>query len=620
MKRMVSWGLLNLLLITSLSGQTWRSSLYPKGWYPGYHDIQGRFLHDFSYAGYHAGEREIPISTSNIIDVTTAPFNADSSGANDATSAIQNALDSAGKAGGGVVYLPQGIYKISTGDSYALWIRYSNVVLRGAGKDKTFIYNESYSIRSKSIILIKPQSGGDWYTPEGNTEKLTQDVKTQDTIIAVENGNKYKTGDWIVLTSNVTAGFIADHKMTGLWNTSLPGVAFYRQIKTISGNNIQLDVPVRYYLKTRDNARIYLLNKHLQECGIENLSIGNRENPLSGWGSTDFSVSGTGAYNIHASQLVSFYFTVNSWMKNVSTYKPSVNKENYHICSNGLLLEKSRFITVDSCYFGHPQYEGEGGNGYMYTLRCSECLIKNSVGDNGRHNYDFKSMFSSGNVIYKCTGKNSSLASDFHMHLSMANLFDNHTVDGDLLEAAYRPYGTIQHGQTTTESVFWNTTGIKGMGGSTNIIKSQQWGWGYIIGTQGNATGVSTPGGNNTEPIDFVEGKGKGTTLEPTSLYEDQLHLRLNGYDEPVQSDITTPKKIEVNLYPQPVLEYFTISSTIKPVSVEIFTSKGEKILNFSPETTANRSISTSKFSPGVYLIKVSYKKDKPFISKFIKI
>ncbi|MGG4345295.1 hypothetical protein [Paenibacillus lautus] len=52
-----------------------RSRLYPKNWYPGYRDEQGRFLHDFSYAGYRRGEEEIPRTKKNKrIDVTKAPY------------------------------------------------------------------------------------------------------------------------------------------------------------------------------------------------------------------------------------------------------------------------------------------------------------------------------------------------------------------------------------------------------------------------------------------------------------------------------------------------------------------------------------------------------------------
>jgi hypothetical protein len=117
---------------------------------------------------------------------------------------------------------------------------------------------------------------------------------------------------------------------------------------------------------------------------------------------------------------------------------------------------------------------------------------------------------------------------DFHMFLSMANLIDTMTVEGEQLEGRYRPYGsTMEHGQTTTQSVFWNTNGLSYRSGQSAIVNSQQFGWGYVIGTHGAATGVSTPGGNNTDPVDFVEGVGQGDSLRPQSLYVDQLHRRI---------------------------------------------------------------------------------------------
>ncbi|OBZ14943.1 hypothetical protein A8L34_13765 [Bacillus sp. FJAT-27264] len=47
---------------TASAGPPWRSSLYPENWTPGYTDAQGRFLQDFSYAGYWRGEKTIPTS------------------------------------------------------------------------------------------------------------------------------------------------------------------------------------------------------------------------------------------------------------------------------------------------------------------------------------------------------------------------------------------------------------------------------------------------------------------------------------------------------------------------------------------------------------------------------
>ncbi|MHC4974714.1 MAG: hypothetical protein ACYTG3_20555 [Planctomycetota bacterium] len=45
------------LLVGGVHGErsTWRSRLFSEDWKPGHRDASGRFLHDFSYAGYRNG-------------------------------------------------------------------------------------------------------------------------------------------------------------------------------------------------------------------------------------------------------------------------------------------------------------------------------------------------------------------------------------------------------------------------------------------------------------------------------------------------------------------------------------------------------------------------------------
>ncbi|HEY9248603.1 MAG TPA: hypothetical protein VIO38_05710, partial [Rariglobus sp.] len=58
LKRILRPGL--MLAALAASGQPaasgpWRSSLYPQDWTPAFADASGRFLHDFSHAGYRRG-------------------------------------------------------------------------------------------------------------------------------------------------------------------------------------------------------------------------------------------------------------------------------------------------------------------------------------------------------------------------------------------------------------------------------------------------------------------------------------------------------------------------------------------------------------------------------------
>ena len=59
-----------------------------------------------------------------MINVTLPPYNADNTGATDVTTVLQQAIDDAGAAGGGVVYLPAGTYQVrpAAGLNYGLKI------------------------------------------------------------------------------------------------------------------------------------------------------------------------------------------------------------------------------------------------------------------------------------------------------------------------------------------------------------------------------------------------------------------------------------------------------------------------------------------------------------------
>ncbi|KRE46816.1 glycosyl hydrolase family 28-related protein [Paenibacillus sp. Soil724D2] len=547
MKKKLGWKLLAtvwmFMLVLSFvvpsksayAGTPWSSSVYPSDWTPGFKDAQGRFLQDFSYAGYWRGEKSIPATPPGATYNVVTQYGADSSGANDSTNAIQNAIDAAGAAGGGIVYLPAGTYRVKpqgTATS-ALWINKDNVVLRGSGKTSTFIYNDSTSMRSKAVIRISPVTSADWFTPTNTPTSIRSDVHPLAMSIPVNSVSGYSVNEFIIVHSDATDAFIAEHGMTGKWDASVKGPTFYRKITGIdaSTNTLTLDIPIRYDVKTRDNARVYKIGEAIAETGIEDLSIGMKQHTGTGWGDLDYNVAGTGAYDVHDSKAITIVNAKNSWVDDVNSYKPSSNSGDYHLLSYGITINQSRTVTIQNTHFQKPQYKGEGGNGYLYAIQGSDNLVQNATATNGRHNFNFRSMWTSGNVIYNSTSNTPRLATDFHMHLSMANLFDNMTLNGDFIEAVYRPYGTIEHGWTTTQSVIWNTNGTAYAAGQSSIVKSKQFGQGYVIGTRGAANGVTytVPGSDGSAPQDLVQGIGTGLDLVPQSLYLDQKAKRSIG-------------------------------------------------------------------------------------------
>ncbi|MCQ2973152.1 MAG: hypothetical protein MJ209_07845 [archaeon] len=526
---------------------SWYSKLYPQDWEPGF-EVDGKFLHDFSYAGYKRGEVEIPTEMEGAyVDVTKSPYNADNTGAEDATEAIQSAIEEVENQGGGTVYLPEGTYKVKPVGSaqHALLIKKSNVLFKGAGKGKTFIRGFKDNMRSSTIIQVKPDKTCSWDNDSGTIYKLSHDVTDKDTsVLYLSNTDGLKKGDWVIVRTDRTDDWIDDMDMGGYWSTDYNyAVTFYRQITAVDSedNTITIDIPTKYAMKKRDNARVYKCASNLENVGLQDFSIGNKEYPQKpgsdGFGEEDYKTSGTAAYKVHSSFLISFSFAVNSWAKNIASYKAG-NTYEVHMQSNGLNLNRCRSLTIEKCDFSHPQYEGGGGNGYGINICSEDCLIKDCSSTSARHSFSFKYGFSNGNVIYHYTSTDPKYGSDFHMYLSYSNLIDNEELNGDFVESVIRPYGGTAgnyHGYSSSQTVFWNTKGNYYKDGKDYVVDSRQYGYGYIIGTQGEAYKVKTTptyistkyGDNDSSPEDYKEGIGEAEDLEPQSLYYDQLERRL---------------------------------------------------------------------------------------------
>ena len=200
-----------------LPAQTWRSSLYPENWTPpvGLSFAKDKFIQDFSYAGYRRGESEIPTPTHQVRNAVTQD-GADPTGATDSTTAIQTALDAVGNAGGGVVLLPPGTYKISLpapGSTSVLRISKDNTILRGSGAGRTFLLNHSTIMRSRSIISIR---GNDEKTPL-LSQPLTEDVYSPTKRLRVANAASFSVGDLVGVRWDFTQKWIDEHGQTAAW-------------------------------------------------------------------------------------------------------------------------------------------------------------------------------------------------------------------------------------------------------------------------------------------------------------------------------------------------------------------------------------------------------------------
>jgi hypothetical protein len=534
--------LFQLSVLLPVAAAPWRSELYPASWVPPTNRsfAVDKLIQDFSYAGYHRGEEPIPSPAGPLFNVTA--YGADPTGTADSTAAIQAAINAAGAVGGGVVLLPQGTFKLSrpAGSNAVLCISKNGVILRGSGPDKTFLVNTSTVMRSASVILVKAPN-----LSEPLAVYLTEDLPSPTRRLPVTDASLFVPGDRIELRWEFTEAWVAEHNQQQWWNQTngYPSPAAYqREVTAVNTVEdwIEVDIPTRYTVKTRDNAAVYWRRNWLSESGIENLSIGNVQHPGSEWGETDYTNTTASAYDVHGSFLINIERAQDCWVSNVHSFQPGGNSFTCHMLSNGIRLYRAFRTTVRDCAMRRPEYGGAGGNGYMFCLQTSsDCLVENCTADFSRHGFVIASAGCSGNVFHRCTDRTSNHAtgdsgsyltsggdgSDCHMHFSHSCLWDQCHAHNSFWESRHRGH-TINHGLTSAHGVYWNTTG-SGTTYPDKLIVSGQGDYGYVIGTSGDVNAVQTTVWGNTQPEDHIEGVGLGATLFPPSLYLDQLARRL---------------------------------------------------------------------------------------------
>lgn len=598
---------------------SWRSVLYPMDWSPFHEDTDfysDKIIQDFSHAGYHQNNLPITQPSGPVLDVTAAPYFADPSGSEDSTNAIQAAIDAVSSAGGGVVFMPAGTYRLSVSPSAraALVIKNDKTVLRGAGIDQTFLYNTSTYMRGKSVILVEGSVAASPFHDMLPSARVVENNTAPTQRIHVEDTSDFSPGDLVVFRSDATDGWIADHNEFG-WRgfTDRFEFAYIRELIGVNTthNILTLDAPIRYSQLLREYPRVYRMSYPIQEVGLEAFSIGNKQHDGEGWEQSDYRTSGTAAYDVHGSYLIEFRRARHCWMQQIHSYQPSENSLSMHMLSNGIYLSESSNLTLKNVSMQRVQYAGGGGNGYSYRIQESmECLLQDCVAGYNRHGFVFSHTGTSGNVIHRsldmetrwsASGSAGAQSSDHHMHFSHSNLVDSSTADNSYFSAAYRPNGSEpEHNLTAAHSVFWN---MNGMGSRYDrVVRTQQGRYGYAIGTRGANPAVDTVGSRpQTDPEDHVEGIGLGNFLQPRSLFDDQVLRRQSE----IRLHVTSPLKSEFpeNSVPIKIIpewgSHLGISQTNLHYECEVIDTLGTVTLQ---DTAADQFLLTTT-SPGVYAV-----------------
>ena len=446
-------------------------------------------------------------------------FGADPTGATDSTAAIQAALDG-GPDGDSryVVHLPAGTYRIDG----ELVVRRPHTVLVGAGSADSKLWFTATDVGFGHSHLRFQGS------PTGSLPAaLSADVAPEDRTVTVSSTEGYAAGDAVRIGIDITEDFRADHGMEDYWTFSLgQWRPFFRRTLTAvdpATGTLTLDVSLPYALQTRDGARVEKVDGLLTEVGMVGIGVSAAADWEAAWALDQ----------VHA---VAFEGVDQAFMQDVVSFAGPGGDGAFHLQSGGVLVRNSRRVTISDSHFANPQHRGEGGNGYLIEVRTSnQVLVRDSSAINGRHNLIQNWDFGASDLVFLRTHSAGSesftsstdtrgtpACSETHHALAIAVLVDQSTVE-DCWKMVNRLSYSSGAGHTATESVFWNLQG----GGS---LTSHQFGRGYIIGTalaEVTTEVLDLYESVGTAPEDFREGIGAAATLDPPSLFEDQLARRL---------------------------------------------------------------------------------------------
>ena len=246
-------------------------------------------LPDFSYAGYHAGEAQIPTPTAqwNL----KRDFHATGDGQTDDFAALLKAVESIKN---GVLFIPKGTYVISK----RIDISKGNLILRGDGPNKTILlfpnsltalFGNKAKGTEQSQWAFRPGlinvTGKDPIATETKLAAVTAPAKRGDRIVKLSNPITIKKNEWIRLVESdppkesETAGSLI-HYLYGDLMPPGPGligtpsvVRFLSRVKSVSENQIELERPLPYDVRPEWLPEIHSFIPSVQEIGIEHLSI-----------------------------------------------------------------------------------------------------------------------------------------------------------------------------------------------------------------------------------------------------------------------------------------------------------------------------------------------------------
>jgi hypothetical protein len=457
-------------------------------------------LPDFSYAGYHAGERPIPVVP---VAVDVRDFGAVGDGVADDTQAFLDAIAAAER---GAVFVPSGRYKITQ----VLFIEKSNIVLRGESRDSTVLF-----FPETLYDVVGPGKDGGptgwswgggwiWSNPElerGDSDppvwdegvrlaRVTTAARKGETSIAVSTTAGIEVGQYVRLVQYESDGSLslrlhAGHQLNGRCIIDRPGevvINWVLEVTRVEEGRIHFDRPFRIDVLPEWSAELWTAEPGVVEVGVEHLTV---EFPVRKY---------PGHHNEPGQNAISLNRALNSWIRDVAI----LNSD------NGIFLWYARYTTAEDIVIaGRGGHYGINIGGAQDTLVTRFRIENESVHDTSTSNVANGSVFS--------WGRGLAINFDHHRGGAFQNLYS--AIHVGQPARMWRSSGTRSGHYTAAHETAWN---IK-----PRAIpqKKQLWPAVNIIGRL-NRAAAKHPGWLDSwiEPV---------VNLRPKDLHSAQLARRL---------------------------------------------------------------------------------------------
>lgn len=405
-------------------------------------DAQGNRVPDFSFAGYMAGEKPIPLAAIKV----TVPLKS-----GDATLRIQSAINYVsklpiGKDGlRGAVLLEKGVYEVAG----TLTIPASGVVLRGSGMTDQGTVIHATGLDRIGVIRILGKNNRLDEVPVAITDNY---VPVNATKITLASTADFKTGDNVKIHRPSTKEWIDElhtaHFGGGItslgWKAGQRDIYWDRKITAINGNVLTLDAPLTTALEAKyGGATVFKYNweGRISQSGIENLKLASdyhKENLKDEY---------------HRWTAICMENVQDAWVRQVVFE---------HFAGSAVnVLETAKRITVEDCKSLSPVSEIGGERRNTFLTTGQQTLFQRLYAEYGYH--DFAVGFCAGgpNVFVQCQSYLPFSFSGAIDSWASGVLFDIVNVDGQALSFMNRGQDGQGAGWTAANSMFWQCSAAR---------------------------------------------------------------------------------------------------------------------------------------------------------------